>query len=572
MQAFNPSIRRKKIQTIQDLFRNRVSLTPDKIAYQYRTATTKSWNSITWQSIFQKVLHVRNALSSEKLNVKDRILIALPNSIEWVIIEQAAHELGLIPVSIPANSAANTIHHIATETDAKLLFLDNGNIISSLNSYENFSSHKRKTLCINDHALLADKHCYKKWLMNNQKHPSSSKHHVKANSLATIIYTSGTTGKPKGVMLSHEALLNNAFASIEKIDLNENDRLLSVTPISHCMERIAGYYSPMITGATVCFPNNSNDIKTTLTEIKPTIMVTTPSLLVRAYDKTTENGALDNFGNFFGFINKNRVKKRITKSYFESLRYIFTGGAKLPDNITSLCKKLSLPVIEGYGLTEAGGIVSSNLPLQNQHGSIGRAISNAKIHFSNDGEILVSSNSIMLGYWKNPGLTQKVLRNEILFTNDIGEIREDTLFIHGRKQHKIHLSTGEKLSPLPIEQRIKQDNLFKYAMIYGESRDKLAVICSLNRNVLKEVLAQKIVRTSNSNSHELKAEITRMISVRLNTIIKQVPNHLPIEVVISTLDSWTEENGLLNAKGKINRHDIEQRYMKKIESAYANAR
>ncbi len=570
MKKSEQTINREQIKTIRDLFRVRTSLTPNFSAYYYKDSNTNEWINVTWRTILQKTLRVRNALASEKLVAKDRILITLSNSIEWILIEQAAHELGLIPVSIPANSAASTIRHIALETDAKLLFLKDGNLIPTLNSYDYFSSNHIKILSLQNHNLLLDKYRFNKWLSVNQKFPAPPKNFIKPNSLATIIYTSGTTGKPKGVMLSHEALLNNAFASVEKIDLNENDRLLSVTPISHCMERIAGYYSPIITNATVCFPQSDENVKVALEEIKPTVMISTPSLLIRAYNNSTQNGTIDNFENIFGFINKNRVKKCITQSYFKSLRYIFTGGAQLPEHVTSLCEKLNLPVIEGYGLTEAGGIVTMNLPAKNTRGSIGEPITGAQLMLSDDNEILIKTNSMMLGYWKKPELTEKVLKGGLLSSNDLAEAKNRSFIIRGRKQDKIYLSTGEKLSPLPLEQRIKQDNLFKYAMVYGENRDKLAVICNIDKSALKETLQQHNLFTPSGHPQRLKTIIAKMISIRINTLIKQVPNHLPIELVIPTLDAWSTQNGLLNAKGTINRQNIEQKYMPEINKAYAS--
>ena len=573
MQNVQHRIHRHQVNTLRDLFRIRASQTPDSIAYQFKDRKSDNWESITWKMLFQKMRYVRNALASERLNAKDRILIALPNSIEWVLIEQAAHELGLIPVSLPANSAASTLHHIAAETDAKILFIESVKLIPSLNAYRYFSDNSIKMLGVHIGNNLSDSNCFNSWLDINKTFQSPKRHPIRRNALATIIYTSGTTGKPKGVMHSHESLLNNAFASIEKIDLNETDRLLSVTPISHCMERIAGYYAPMIANAAVSFPIVNNDITAVLQEVNPTVLITPPSLIHRAYDKATDYGTLCNFDNFFGFINKLKVERRIHTNYLKSLRYIFTGGAKVPDHVTALCKTLKLPVIQGYGLTEAGGIVCTNLPKQNLPGSIGKPIAGVNLSLSDDNEVLVSSNSMMLGYWKNPQLTAKVLKNGLLSTNDIGENKANYFYIHDRKHQKIHLSTGEKLSPFPLEQRIKQDHLFKYAMIYGESREKLAVICNLDKAVLKNVLNRVSISNRNINQRrELKSEITKLISIRVNTIIKQVPNHLPIELVIPTFEPWTELNGLLNAKGKMNRENIEQKYLGEIEKVYANLR
>jgi len=561
-------IQRGEVSTLDELFRQRVNKTPKSTAYLCKNTSDSQWHEISWETLFQKILQVRNALASTGVQAGERILLVVNNSLEWVLMEQAAYEMRVIPVSLSANSAASTIHYIAQDLEAKLVVVESGGLIPTLKNHGYFSSGKTKLLALNNLQHDQQQYNFHLWLSQNLKHPVPEKPQIPPESLATIIYTSGTTGKPKGVMLSHQALLNNAFACIEKIKLNEKDRLFSVTPVSHCLERVAGYYAPIIAGASVSFPNSAGDLKQQIKESKPTILITAPALLDIAYQKTTDNGELSSFNSLLGFYQKNRLKNRIKESYLESLRVIFTGGAKLPEHIVSLSKELKLPIVEGYGLTEAGGIVTTNLPNQNCYGSVGKPMTSAKITIADDGEILIRSNSLMMGYWKNDALTEKALKRHELFTGDIGHFSNKNLYITDRKDQNIHLLTGEKVSPIPIEQRIRQDNLFKYAMLYGENRTKLTVICNLNGHELNK-LKQQPFNADTDEDVVSNSSLTKLISVRINTIIKQVPNHKPIEIVIPTLEPWTEQNGLINAKGVINRQNVEEKFRKIIEKTYS---
>ena len=575
-------IRRNQTKTLCDLFKYRVDNTPKDVAYTWFDEAKQNWQKITWLGVYQRFLEVRNALSEENLQPDDRIIIALPNGIEWIILEQAAMFLGLVVIALPHTESTANIHHIMDDTNAKLVFIKKGSDRHAIACYAESRDHQVKIIALehqshlsNDSVDLTFANWTKKTKLYQAKHAV-----INENTLATIIYTSGTTGKPKGVMHTHKSLLNNAFACIQKININRTDTLLSVTPLAYIMERIAGYYVPMIVGGSVTYGQGAGEILSDLKQSRASFLVTTPYILDCAFQCLMNNHAtlqktIAGYIDYQNGVSKFQLKfllwpvlqkllaRTIKKEYLGNLKQIFCGGANLSGEVIALSKLLDIPLMQGYGLTEAGGIVSVNTKDHNQPYSMGTSLSNVTLHFAEDNEIIIKSNSLMSGYWQDKQLSKKMLLNHTLYTGDIGYFDKDFLFMTGRKSQMIILTNGRKISPQAIEAKILADRLFKNVLLYGDNQEKLTLICQLCEKAWPEFIEKYL--PANKKSDE---QTHALLSVRINTTLKSIPGHHHIDFVLPSFEQWSANNGLLNAQGKVIRNNVYRYYADELKAIY----
>lgn len=575
-------IRRNQITTLCDLFKHRVDKSPRDVAYSWFDKNTNDWKQITWLAMFQRFLKVRNALSEENLRPGDRIIIALPNNIEWIVVEQAAMFLGLIVVTLPHTESTANINHIMDDTNAKLVFIQKGSDRYTIACHAENQNHRVKIIALehktnlpNDSTDLTFKNWIKDTKLYRTKHAA-----INENTLATIIYTSGTTGKPKGVMHTHKSLLNNAFACAEKININRTDTLLSVTPLAYIMERVAGYYVPMLVGGSIAYGQGAGEILTDLKQSRASFLVTTPYILDCAFQCLTNKHStlkkmLTDYIDYQNGVSKFRLKflawpvlqklltRTIKKEYLSSLKQIFCGGANLSGEVIALSRMLNIPLMQGYGLTEAGGIVSVNTKDHNQSYSMGTSLQNVTLHFADDNEIIIESDSLMTGYWNDDKLSEKTLVNRTLYSGDLGYLDKDYLYMTGRKSQTIMLTNGQKVSPQAIEKTLLTDHLFKNVLLYGNNREKLTLICQLCEKSWSEFVEKNMPVNNKADTHAYS-----LLSIRINTILKSLPGHHPINFILPSFEQWNAENGLVNAQGKVIRKNVYRYFADELEAIY----
>ena len=575
-------IQREQAQTLYDLFKARVDSTPYDPAYSFYDKDTQNWKNIRWVDAYKQFIKVRNALASEQLHTGDRILLALPNGINWITIEQAAHYLGIVVVALPATESAANINHIIDDVDPSLVFIDTDNYREAVSSHITNHNKKTKIISLNQRESNPESTYFNSWLSNNCRFSSFSSQEVCINkeSLATIIYTSGTTGKPKGVMHSHNSLLNNAFACTEKINITRNDILLSVTPVSHIMERIAGYYAPMITGSSVAFSKAPGTVLEDLNETNASILISSPHIIDCSFQHLLSKHSffrktVDQYIDYLNGLDKYRLKffiwplvqkklsKTIKKEFLGNLSQIFCGGSSLSNEVILAAKMLDIPLLQGYGSTEAGGIVSVNTTNEQQYRSVGKPLNNVTVELDEDQELILKSNSLMMGYWQNEESTKQAIIDGKLHTGDLARIENNFIHLTGRKSQLIQLANGTKVSPQPIEEKILTDRLFKKVSLFGANHEKLTLICQLCENTWAEFAA-----ANNRPNKSTESRKHTLLSIRINTLLKSLPGHHYIDFILPTFETWDAENGLLNLQGEVNRENVEQFYSEELRGIY----
>ncbi len=580
-----------QITSLAALFRERVTRTPQIIAYRYFARDSKTWQDVTWQQMAQKVAQWQAAL--QRLNKYDKVAVMLRNSPNWVAFDQAALGCGLITVPLYFDDRPDNVAYILQHAEVKLFVIEDRKQWETLKPYISDIEGLETIVCIelidDDYEKLIS---LQTWLPQGEFTLQARENGL--DDLASIVYTSGTTGKPKGVMLSHRNILRNMQVVPDCADFSDNEVFLSFLPLSHMLERAAGYYLPMILGATVAYARSIPQLAADLQEIKPTILISVPRIyeqvLAKINHQMQKTGWLKqtlfqqavNVGwQYFEYqqartgwkaqflyypILYRLVSRKILDKLGGRLHLAICGGAALSADVGKTFVGLGLPLLQGYGLTEHSPVIAVNRPDSNIPASIGLALPAVEVCLGEQDELLARSDSVMQGYWKNPDATAQVIDEQgWLHTGDKARIDANGhLYIIGRIKDIIVLGNGEKISPTDMEMHILRDNLFEQVMIIGEGRPFLSAIAVLNSEQW-----QTLARQLNLESSEITDKaVKKLILQRIATQIKDFPGYAQIRRVTLSLQAWTVNNNLLTPTLKIKRNKIIEHFSSEIEEMY----
>jgi long-chain acyl-CoA synthetase len=407
-----------------------------------------------------------------------------------------------------------------------------------------------------------------------------------SNEMASIVYTSGTTGRPKGVMLSHKNIVTNAYAGAATAVLNEHDSFLSFLPLSHMFERTAGYYIPMIVGASVTYARSVLLLADDLLIIKPTALISVPRIYERVYNKiamqlsgkpplaqklfrtTVEIGwqrYLYQQGRgkwqprFLAWPLLNQlVASKIMAKLGGRLKLAICGGAPLSPEVAQTFIGLGLNLRQGYGLTETGPVISVNRDHNNIPSSIGERLEGIEVKVGDDDELLTRSDCVMLGYWNNPQATEEMIDEEgWLHTGDKAKIEGGVITITGRIKEIIVLSNGEKVPPADMEMAITMDPLFEQVMVLGEGRPYLSMLTVLNQE-----------QADHENLSRDHAGLEAILLERVGALLKDFPGYAQIRRIHVCPHLWSIEDGLITPTLKLKRHKLLEQFSSEIAALY----
>jgi len=584
--------------SLSELFLKRTTKSPQRIAYQYFAKSEQLWKGITWQEMFELLCCWRDALTKENLTQGDRVAVMLPNSIFWILFEQAALSLGLIVVPLYSNDRPENIAYILRDTDSKILICSGSAYFDQLAPALKDVSSLQRIITIDDCKLQEPDPpilvCLEDWL------PDKSDIKIEAftpvtTETATIVYTSGTTGPPKGVMLSHANILSNSYAALLAMDLYPDDSFLSFLPLSHMLERTGGYYMPMMAGASISFARSIPDLAEDLATIKPTIMVAVPRIFEKMYSAISTKVATGtklqatlfekaiNVGwkqflyqqhrqpweptLLFHPVLDRLVGQKVREKLGGKLRIIIAGGAALSIDISRFFIGLGLPIYQGYGLTETSPVVAVNRLEDNRPGGVGRPLADIEVKIGDNDELLVKGPCVMQGYWNNQQATDDIMDSDgWLRTGDKAVIEDGHIRITGRIKDIIVLSNGEKVAPTDMEMAISLDPLFEHNMVIGEGRPYLTLICVLNQFSWEEFAEQLDVAPVPTSL--LLPKVKDAVQERIDKHLSGFPGFVFIKEVTLSLSPWSVEDGLLTPTLKMKRKAIERHMSKEIDTMY----
>ena len=497
-----------------------------------RTPDRPALGHLTYLELKNAVLHLQTTLPE----IKDKkVGLLLDNGPLWGLYDIALTLGGAIVVPIPTFFSDAQVSHIISDGELELVFTKSGSApfeITELIEVEkviDIDASSLKTQAAGDTTEAADLK------------------ELAPERIVKIIYTSGTTGKPKGVMIRQGAIDAVTSSLAKSSGANMSDRHLSLLPLSTLLENIGGLYLPLTVGASVIYPTIEENDRTgpsaaeltrLLYKSGATTIILVPGLLGALIEIIKRAGV--------------PVKR---------LRYVAIGGALCSEELLSKAAELSIPVYQGYGLSECTSVVTANSIGFNRSGSVGKVLPHAAVKISDDGEIVVSGDALMAGYI---GSTESADTTSWP-TGDLGRIDDDGyLYFIGRKDNQFKTAGGRKISPEWVELEALKAPAVNQVLVLGEGKAELSAL------VLPEPrwFAETSKRLFDNQEVEKSAEHPAMTEAMLEEILKvsgSLPEYARIKSLLILTEPFSIENGLTTPDGRLKRREILDKFKTDIE-------
>lgn len=598
-----PSFGLENLTTLPQLLVNSVERYGEREALRQFDKETKSWHSLSYAQLMARVMEWRRAYAAMNLERGTRIGILMPNSIDHACADQAALANGLVPVPLHAIDTPGASAFILSDSRAQVL------VTNKLTRWKQIQAAGGDLQDLTAVIITEDEVDDETGMVRGLSEWLAAGTHVvelpegpKEDDLAGIVYTSGTTGRPKGVMLTHGNIVSNVKATLECVFPQVGDIFLSFLPLSHTFERTAGYYLALATGCTIAYNRSvlllADDLKT----IRPTVIISVPRvyerIFARVHDKLKKSRPAARYLfdwaveiGWRDFCRRNhlpvehtgrawldglmrplvrKVSSTLLDQFGGRLRIAISGGAALSSKVARTFCGLGLPIIQGYGMTEASPIIAGNNRTLNQPNTVGKPFNNVEVRLGEGDEIQIKGPSITRGYWNRPDATADAFTEDGWFrTGDVGGFNElGLLSIKGRIKEIIVTSTGEKVPPADLEAAIETDPLFSQCYVIGENRPYLSLITVVNPDEWASFAKSCGVDPADPASLDNPSVKTSALK-RAKTAAGEFPHYALPRAVVLTQEPWTIENGLITPTLKLKRGPLSKKFANVIAQLYA---
>ncbi len=576
-------------ETLPEIFYKTSEKFPDKTAFRYKEEGI--YYSLSYKEAKKIIESFAIGLQSLGIKKGDKIALFSENRPEWAFTDLGAQITGAVLVPLHTTLNPRAIGNLINHCEAKILVVSGSELLNKVLIIQQELKNIEKIIFIEELEQEIKNICKKDiigWeeFLKESEGKELKKVDLNLEEICTIIYTSGTMGEPKGVMLSHNNFISDARAVTEVIPISERDTFLSFLPLSHVLERLAGYYTAIMHGSTIAYAESINTLADNLKEIKPTILISVPRVFEKFYDKVwdkIEDSSKMRREMFLWALKQNGksiknkiadqlVFSKIRKQLGGRLRFAVSGGASLNKRIAKFFQKeVGIDILEGYGLTETSPVVSVNRVEDVRLGTVGRALPGVEVKISPEKEILVRGPNVMKGYYRNEELTDEVIDKEGWFyTGDLGFIDQDGfLTVIGRKKELIVTSGGKNVWPEEVENEINHDAFVSQSMVLGHKRKFVSALIVPDWQEVKEYLLDHNLSVKDPDLMIKDENIVSLFEKR----IKKINEHLsrPEQVKKFKLldEEFSQKKEELTPTLKLRRHIIEKYYRKEIEEMYS---
>jgi long-chain acyl-CoA synthetase len=554
----------------------------------------------------QRATHLGRGLMALGLEAGDHVGLLCETRFEWIISDQGILSAGGVVVPLYPSLPPDDVQYILENSESMAVIVADMGQLNKVMQVKDSLPNLKYIICIDNEGPLEEPVYTMEYVENlgsktdNESELKERWSALKPDDPLTIIYTSGTTGRPKGVQLSHKNLIANVEGAMEVAPVSPDDICLSHLPLSHVLERMAGYYLMLAAGVTIAFAEDISSLSVNLAEVHPTIMVSVPRLFEKIFARMVnqvEQGsflkkkifywALDVAKDALPFLCNNQpvtgflgmkysladklVYGKIREKTGGRLKFMISGGAALPKEIGQVFLGIGLKIVEGYGLTETSPVLTVNLPDKIKPGYVGPAIKNVQIRIAEDGEIIAKGPNIMKSYYKNPQATKEVFNEDGWFlTGDIGEIDSDGfLKITDRKKDLLVTSGGKNVAPQPMENKFKFSQFIEQCVVIGDGQKFISALIVPPW----ETIGDWAPRNGWGTDPEKLAsnpDFIKTIEKELNTLQKDFARYEQVKKFAILPQYLSEENGELTPSLKIKRKVVAKHFADIIEGFYAD--
>jgi long-chain acyl-CoA synthetase len=546
----------------------------------YLEEVGEGWREVSWDEAARRVEALSHALLARGVRRGERVAVLARTRLEWILLDWAIMNVGAVVVGIYPTSTAPECEYILDHSEAVLAFTEDDAQREKLAAVESRLPHLREVVAF---AQLPELEAEGR--AHAEVHPdalASAAREIREEDLGTLIYTSGTTGPPKGCMLTHRNLVTAAIR-VRTNRPDGGDTVLLFLPLAHTFGRLA-HQAAAYYGSTVALVSEATRVAEALATVRPTILPAVP----RIYEKI-HAGVLDRIENEPGpkrrlglwalevgarasrlrrtaapvpatlrlqeTVAERLVFAKVKERLGGRLRVGVSGAAPLGLDVLEFFHSLGMLVIEGYGLTETASSLSVNDPDAFKFGTVGRAVDGCEVRLDDDGEILVRSDTVFAGYYKDPEATAAAFAGDGWFrTGDVGEIDEDGYVkITDRKKDLIITAGGKNIAPQNLENALKASRFVSQALIVGDRRPYVTALVTLEWPEVEaagrdpQQLVQEIV-------DEVNRDRVRVEQIKRFTILPR---------------DFSQEEGELTPTLKLRRRVVHENFASEIEQLYS---
>jgi len=557
--------------TTPELWREALSNAPATPAYLEEGP--EGWSPVSWDAAAERIDALARGLLAHGVRHADRVAVLSRTTIDWILLDWAIMSIGAVVVGLYPTSSATECRYVLEHSEAVIAFTEDDEQTRKLVSVRGSLPALREIVPFDRLGEL-------------EAEGRASKHlhadPVEETDLATLIYTSGTTGPPKGCMLTHRNLVTAAAKVRDRLE-QPGDVVLLFLPMAHSYARIA-HQAASHHSATIAAVADVARVPEALAAVQPAVLPAVP----RVYEKIHANaiGQIERAGGLKRTIGlwaigvgskvsrrrrtgarvgpwlalEHKLADRLVFAKVRAplggkLRLGVSGAAPLSVEVMEFFHAMGVPVIEGYGLTETASSTTANEAADFRIGTVGRPVDGCEIKLDADGEILIRSDSVFAGYYKDPEATAAVLSDDGWFrSGDVGEIDEDGfLKITDRKKDLIITAGGKNIAPQNLENALKASRFISQAIVVGDRRPYITALITLDEAEVassgrdREELVQEVVDDVNSDR-------VRVEQIKKFTIVPR---------------EFSQEEGEVTPTLKLRRRVIHDHFAAEIEQLYA---
>lgn len=563
--------------------------------------TGGAWTPTTWRETAERAGALARALRADGLGKGDRVLLLAANGPEWAIADFAVMAAGGVTVPAYTTGTAADVRHVLEDSGARFAFTDGGATGEKFLEAAAGNAGLRRAVALGPLPERAGGPALETWEdalgrgRSADGDPRAWADAIGGDEVACIIYTSGTDGTPRGVMLSHRSVFTNIRGAMDLLEAvgRGEETFLSFLPLSHSYEHSCGLMFPVAAGAQIYYAESLDTLARDFVEVRPTVLTVVPRLLevmrqrilaavarqggFRAwlFGKAVELGRRRIEGRPRGLSGRMLdplcdalVRRRARARFGGRLKAMVSGGAPLGYEVGIFFSAFGLRLLQGYGQTEAGPVISCNPPDRVRLRTVGPALADVEVRIAPDGEILVRGPLLMEGYWNRPEETARTIRDGWLHTGDVGRLDDDGyLEITDRKKDLIVVAGGDNVAPQRVEGALTLQPEIEQAMVAGDRRPYLVGVVVPSPAFVEDWARARGVDPELAPLAEDGAfhEALRPAVRRANETLA------PVERVRRFLvagEAFTVDNGMMTPTMKVRRHRIRERYGERLEALY----
>lgn len=591
----------ESIPNLVSMFLSRAELRGDRPFLGYKHGD--EWRTISWAETARRVAGLAKALKAMGLKKGDRVMLVSENRPEWCIADLGIMAAGCVTVPTYVTNTERDHQHILDNSQSRAVIVSTAKLAQQLMPAVVRSSECEFVIGMEPLKVTQrgqqKHHDWADLVQGTDADVAALKEEmakVGRNELACIIYTSGTGGAPRGVMLHHGSIICNVDGAAEVLREDfglDNERFLSFLPLSHAYEHSGGQFLPIGVGAEIYYSEGLEKLASNIEETQPTIMVVVPRLFevlrqrmiknvekqgkfpTYLLDKALTIGERDYGGK--GRFRDAPMKLLLSRTLLPKIRARFggrmkamvSGGAPLNPDIGIFFQSLGITLLQGYGQTESGPVVSCNRPqIGLKMDTVGPPLKGVEVKIAEDGEILVRGELVMLGYWRNEAETDRVIKDGWLHTGDIGHLDEKgRIKITDRKKDIIVNDKGDNVAPQKVEGMLTLQPEILQAMVSGDKRPYIVGLVVPDPEWALEWAREQGMKydfAELQDNPQFRAAVRAAVD-RVNKDLSVIEKVRQFEFAD---EPFTIENGEMTPSMKIRRHMIRDRYKDRLDGMY----